>query len=85
MTRKTLATLWKRTRSIAFIAGPYVKQHTLVSTDYNTINFVRTIEEMLGLDPLNVNGSAAQSVADVFDADAYPALELRGYTVGPSV
>jgi hypothetical protein len=52
-----------------------------VSADYNTINFVRTIEEMLGLDPLNVNDSAAQSVADVFDADGYP---HRSYEATPS-
>ena len=54
-------------RSIAFIAGPYVKQHALVSTPYNTVNIVRTIEEVLGLDPLNLNDANAQSMADVFD------------------
>ena len=36
-------------RSIAFVAGAYVKQGALVSTQYNTIDFVRTIEEVLGL------------------------------------
>jgi YVTN family beta-propeller protein len=54
-------------RSIAFIAGPYVKQHALVSTPYNTVNFVRTIEEILGLDPLNLNDATAVGMADVFD------------------
>ncbi len=54
-------------RSIAFIVGPYVKQHALVSTRYNTINFVRTIEEVLGVSPLNLNDSVAQPMADVFD------------------
>ena len=54
-------------RSIAFIAGPYVKQHALVSTPYNTVNFVRTIEEVLGLDPLNLNDATALGMADVFD------------------
>jgi YVTN family beta-propeller protein len=54
-------------RSIAFIVGPYVKQNALVSTPYNTVNFVRTMEEILGLGPLNLNDSVAKPMADVFD------------------
>jgi len=34
-------------RSTAFVAGAYVKQGALVSTPYNTINFLRTMEEVL--------------------------------------
>jgi DNA-binding beta-propeller fold protein YncE len=56
-------------RSIAFIAGPYVKQQALVSTSYNTVNFVRTIEEILKLAPLNLNDSTAQPMADAFDTN----------------
>ena len=40
-------------RSIAFVAGAYVKQGAVVSTQYNTLNFLRTIEEVLGLPELN--------------------------------
>ena len=54
-------------RSIAFIAGPYVKQHRVISSAYNTVDFVRTIEEVLGLKPLNLNDSLAVPMADVFD------------------
>jgi DNA-binding beta-propeller fold protein YncE len=54
-------------RSIAFIIGPYVRQHALVSTPYNTVNFVRTIESILGLEPLNLNDLTAEPMADVFD------------------
>jgi DNA-binding beta-propeller fold protein YncE len=54
-------------RSIAFIVGPYVKQHALVSTSYNTVSLIRTIERILGLDPLNLNDAAARPMADVFD------------------
>ncbi len=54
-------------RSVAFIAGPYVKHHAVVSTAYNTIAFVRTMEEVLGLKPLNLNDSIAAPMADVFD------------------
>jgi hypothetical protein len=53
-------------RTVAFVAGAYVKQGALVSTQYNTINFVRTIEEVLGLPPMNLNDALASPMADVF-------------------
>ncbi|MBV9404889.1 MAG: hypothetical protein JO211_06065 [Acidobacteriaceae bacterium] len=54
-------------RSIAFIAGPYVKHGGLVSTQYNTFNFGRTIERLLGLPPIHLTDALAQPMADVFD------------------
>jgi DNA-binding beta-propeller fold protein YncE len=54
-------------RSTAYIVGPYVKQHAVVSTSYNTIDFIRTMEEVLGLKPLNLNDSTAVPMADAFD------------------
>jgi hypothetical protein len=54
-------------RTIAFVAGAYVKQGALVSTQYNTINFVRTMEEVLGLPPMNLNDALAQPMADIFN------------------
>lgn len=53
-------------RTVAFIAGAAVKQGALVSTQYNTIDFVRTIEEVLGLPPMNLNDALARPMADVF-------------------
>ena len=38
-------------RTIAFVAGAYVKQQALVSSAYTTLNFLRTIEDVLGLRP----------------------------------
>ncbi len=67
-------------RSIAFIAGPYVKQHALVSTSYNTVDFLRTIEEVLGAKQLNLNDSLAVPMADVFD----PAQNTWRFTSTPS-
>jgi len=55
-------------RTIAFVAGAYVKQQALVSTPYNTISFVRTIEEVLGLPPMNLNDAVANPMADIFDS-----------------
>ena len=54
-------------RTIAFVAGAFVKQKTLVSTQYNTINFVRTMEEVLGLPPMNLNDALARPMADIFN------------------
>ena len=57
-------------RTTAYVAGAYVKQGALVSTQYNTINFVRTIEEVLGLPPMNLNDALAAPMADIFNT--YP-------------
>jgi len=49
-----------------------VKQGALVSTKYNTIDFVRTIEEVLGLPPLNLNDALARPMADIFNMAPSP-------------
>ena len=54
-------------RSIAFVIGPYVKHNVLISSPYNTVDFVRTIEEVLKLAPLNLNDAIATPMADIFD------------------
>ena len=59
-------------RSIAFVAGAWVKQGELVSTPYNTIDYIRTIEEVLGLPPLNLNDALARPMADIFHAAPSP-------------
>lgn len=56
-------------RSPAFIVGPYVKHHAVVSTPYTTVSLLRTMEEILGLGPLNLNDAAATPMADVFSTD----------------
>jgi YVTN family beta-propeller protein len=54
-------------RSPAFIIGPYVKQHALVSDAYNTVNMLKTMEAVLGIGPLNLHDAAAQPMSAVFD------------------
>jgi hypothetical protein len=54
-------------RSMAFVVGPYVKQKALVSTPYTTVNFLRTIEDVLGLPPLGLHDGLAEPMSDVFD------------------
>ena len=54
-------------RSTAFIVGPYVKQGFVDSTRYNTVNFLATMEAILGIEPLNLNDANAAPMANVFD------------------
>jgi DNA-binding beta-propeller fold protein YncE len=54
-------------RSLAFVVGPYVRQQALVSERYSTVNMLRTMEEILGMEPLGLNDSAAEPMTAVFD------------------
>lgn len=54
-------------RTTAYVVGPYVRKHAIVSTHYDTVNFLRTIEEVLGLPPLNLNDAHQPPMADIFD------------------
>jgi DNA-binding beta-propeller fold protein YncE len=77
-------------RTIAFVAGAYVKQGKVVSSQYNTVNFLRTIEEVLDLPPMNLNDALARPMADIFNTTAtpwsftaIPAQILNGTTLPP--
>ena len=59
-------------RATAYVAGAYVKQGVVISTPYNTINFVRTMEEVLGLPPMNLNDALAAPMADIFNTTPSP-------------
>jgi DNA-binding beta-propeller fold protein YncE len=54
-------------RSTAYIVGPYVKQGAVVSTRYSTVNILRTIEEVLGIEPLSMFDAYQRPMTDVFD------------------
>src|SRR6202008_4728359 len=47
--------------------GPYVKQHAVVGTRYSQPNVLRTIEDILGTEHLNLNTFYARPMADAFD------------------
>ena len=57
-------------RSIAFIAGPYVKHRAVVSERYTTVSMIRTIEEILGLAPLNLHDAHVGPMTEAFDLKA---------------
>jgi DNA-binding beta-propeller fold protein YncE len=54
-------------RSTAYIVGPYVKQGVVVSTRYSTVNILRTIEDVLGIEPLSMFDAYQRPMSDVFD------------------
>src|SRR5262249_47479730 len=59
-------------RSIAYVIGPYVKQGAVVSTAYNTVTMVRTMEAILGLQATGITDGLAPAMADVFDHKLRP-------------
>jgi len=71
-------------RTTAYVVGPYVKHRAVVSHHYTTVNMVRTIEDVLGLEHLNLNTATERAMTDVFDLnqkewnfDAVPSPVLR--------
>ena len=53
-------------RTIAFCASPYAKRGETVSTRYNTNSIIRTMEQILGLPPMNQFDAAASPMTDCF-------------------
>jgi YVTN family beta-propeller protein len=63
-------------RTTAYVVGPYVKQGAVISTHYNTVNFIRTMEEVLNIPDLktaknlprmlNLNDALAAPMSDIF-------------------
>ncbi|MBV9390532.1 MAG: bifunctional YncE family protein/alkaline phosphatase family protein, partial [Verrucomicrobia bacterium] len=54
-------------RSTAYVVGPYVKHGALVSDHFTTVNLIRTIEDVLGLEHINLNTATARPMATCFD------------------
>jgi hypothetical protein len=54
-------------RGTAYVVGPYVKQSAVVSTRYSQVNALRTIEDILGTEHINLNTAFQRPMADVFD------------------
>ncbi|MCL2448042.1 MAG: alkaline phosphatase family protein, partial [Polyangiaceae bacterium] len=54
-------------RAPAFIVGPYVKQGAIVSTAYTLYSALRTIEDILGTEHMNLNTAFSRPMTDAFD------------------
>jgi YVTN family beta-propeller protein len=53
-------------RTTAYVASPYAKRGQVVSTQYNTTSLLRTIEQILGLPPMNQFDASALPMWDAF-------------------
>ncbi len=53
-------------RTTAYVASPYTKRGRVVRTRYNTLSILRTIENILGLPPMNQFDAAADPMFDCF-------------------
>jgi hypothetical protein len=69
-------------RTTAYVVGPYVKNNAVVSVRYSTVNMVRTIEDILGLQHVNLNTAYQPSMDAVFNTSQSPAWTYS-VTVSP--
>ncbi|MBN1346691.1 MAG: phosphoesterase [Phycisphaerae bacterium] len=53
-------------RTTAYVVSPYARRRAVVSTQYNTVCLLRTIEQILGLAPMNQFDAAAPPMRDCF-------------------
>ncbi len=63
-------------RSLAFVISPYARRRSVDSTMYNTTSVLRTMELILGLQPMTHFDAAARPMAAAFQ----PTPDLRPYT-----
>jgi len=65
-------------RTVGLIISPYTKRKKVISTNYTQINMFRTMENILGIPPLNKFDMTAESMLDCFtdtpDFTPYKAL-----------
>ena len=66
-------------RTVGTIISPYTKTASVVHTNYNQVSMVRTIEQILGLPPMNIMDATAMPMFDCFTekADATPYSSLK--------
>lgn len=53
-------------RTTCYVAGPHVRRGAVVSAQYNTTSVLRTIEQILGIPPMNVFDASASPMAECF-------------------
>lgn len=68
-------------RTTAYVVSPYTKRGAVVSTQYNTTSILRTIEQIVGLPPMNQFDATATPMFDCFietpDFTPFKALPAR--------
>jgi len=58
-------------RATTYVVGAYVKKKAVISTRYNQVSVLRTIEDVLGTPHLNLNTAYQRPMADVFDITSH--------------
>jgi phospholipase C len=53
-------------RTVGIVISPYSQMNTTISTQYNQTSVVRTIEQILGLPPMNIVDATAMPMFDCF-------------------
>ncbi len=62
----------------AFAISPYTRRGAVVHTRYDFLSFIRTLELVVGMEPLNLFDATAVPMYDAFDAD--PSDNLDPYS-----
>lgn len=57
-------------RTTAYVVSPYARRGVTVSTNYNTTSVLRTIEQILGMKPMNLFDASATPMFDCFSDNA---------------
>jgi hypothetical protein len=53
-------------RTVGMVISPYSRTASLVHTNYNQVSMVRTIEQILGIPPMNIMDATAMPMFDCF-------------------
>jgi hypothetical protein len=53
-------------RTVGMVISPYSHSQTVESTQYNQVSMVRTIEQILGIPPMNIMDATAMPMFDCF-------------------
>ncbi len=67
-------------RTVGMVISPYTKRKKVISTNYSQINMFRTIENILGIPPLNKFDLTAEPMSDCFTDKA----NYKPYTALPN-
>jgi YVTN family beta-propeller protein len=54
-------------RASTYVAGAYIKQGAVVSKHYSQVNVIRTMEDILGTEHLNLNTAFQPPMTEIFD------------------
>lgn len=65
-------------RTVGLVASPYTKFDETNHTNYNQVSMIRTIEQILGIPPMNIQDATAMPMFDCFNekADTSPYISV---------